>query len=56
LFSLLFDQVQQFVEKHITDEHGRMNNFIKMLTLKLCILLFADDVALIAPSKEGMIK
>jgi hypothetical protein len=49
LFSLYFDRVEKYVREEYLREYGSdSSEDIRFLSLQLVLLLFADDVALLA--------
>ena len=54
LFSLFFDRVASAIQEAAADLHPPSHHIFTFLTLQLLILLFADDVALIAHSLDGL--
>ena len=56
LFSIFFDRVAQELTTHLAEDCTRhpYDTFCRYLTLQLVILLFADDVALLAKDLEGL--
>lgn len=54
LFSLFFDRVASAIQTAAANFSPTSNHFFSFLTLQLLILLFADDVALIARSLNGL--
>ena len=56
LFSIFFDRVYHALHSHTTrhNNRGLYNTYCHFLTLQLTILLFADDVVLLAKSLDGL--
>lgn len=54
LFSLFFDRVASAIQAAAANLNPTPHHFFSFLTLQLLILLFADDVALIARSLDGL--
>ena len=54
LFSLLFDRVAAYVQAAVGALPTAAGNFYTFHTLQLLLLLFADDVALLARSEAGL--
>ena len=50
---MLFDRVAAVVQDTL-GQHDDHHHFLQLLTLQLIILLFADDVALLALSAKGL--
>ena len=54
LFSLLFDRVEKVVQEAARHLLPASRHFWEFMTMQLLLLLFADDVALIGRSPEGL--
>ena len=54
LFSLVFDRVAQVVAEAASSSTQHGGQFVQLLTLQILILMFADDVVLLALTLEGL--
>ena len=50
LFSIFFDRVERVVEEAFREGADHQRHLLQFLSMVLVILLFADDVVLLAPS------
>ena len=54
LFSLLFDRVEEAVVRAAAGTIPASRHFFRFSALQLLLLLFADDVALVARTRESL--
>ena len=55
IFAAFFDRVYAHVDAHLASlGRGHRRHLVQLLSVQLTLLLFADDVALVAASAEGL--